>query len=110
MSATLQRPRPPCHCGLLGLLPKLHRSDQSSLSTCSVSGRPFPYGQEYLGTPEKIAVILPQAGQGERGSPAGCSLPGIGQEVVAHALESPQEARQSLCGGQAGSGRTGTRG
>jgi transposase-like protein len=30
-----------------------------------------PYGQECLGPPQEIALILPQAGQGERGSPVG---------------------------------------
>ena len=67
----LQRPRPQGDRGLLGLLPKLHRSDQSGLSSCPVSGRPFPYGQEYLGAPQKIAAFLPQADQGEWGSKAG---------------------------------------
>ena len=60
-----QRPRPQGDRGLLGLLAKLHRSDQSGLSSCPISGRPFPYGQEYLGAPQKIAALLPQADQGE---------------------------------------------
>src|SRR6266511_5173488 len=57
----MQRPRPQCHCGLLGLLPKLHRGDHRGMAACPLSGRPFPYGQEYLEAPQKIAVILPQA-------------------------------------------------
>src|SRR2546425_991613 len=59
-----QRPRPQCHRGLLGLLPKLHRSDQSGMASGALSGRPFPYGQEYLGAPQKIAALLPQENQG----------------------------------------------
>ena len=35
------------------IMRKLHRSHQSGLSSCPLSGRPFPYGQEYLGAPQK---------------------------------------------------------
>ena len=67
----VKRPRPQCHCGLLGLLVQLYRSHQSDLASCPISGRPFPYGQEYLGAPQKIAAIVPPENQDERGSTAG---------------------------------------
>ena len=57
------------------LLAKLHRGDQSGLSSGPISGRPFPYGQEYLGAPQKSAVILPQEDQGEWGSKERSGLP-----------------------------------
>src|SRR5262249_23617845 len=57
-----------CHRGFLGLLAELYRSDQSRLSSRPLSGRPFPYGEEYLGTPQKIPAVLPQEDQGERGA------------------------------------------
>ena len=41
--------RSPCNRGLLGLFTKLHGSHQSGLSAGQIAGRPFPYGQEYLG-------------------------------------------------------------
>src|SRR2546428_5304394 len=50
ISATRQRPRPQCHGGLLGLLTKLHRSDQSAMAACQISGRPFPYGPDFRPT------------------------------------------------------------
>ena len=61
-----KRPRPPGYGSLLGLCAKLHRSDQSGSSACPISSRPLPYGQESLGTPQKIAALLPPEGQGER--------------------------------------------
>src|SRR6266851_10056271 len=106
----MQRPRPQYHRGLLGLLTKLHRSDQSSLSACQISSRPFPYGQEYLGTPQKISSLLPQEGQGERYRKKRCATDCRGQTAMEVALEPPQEASQYLWGGKAGHCSPGKRG
>ncbi len=86
------------------------RSDQSGMASCQISGRPFPYGQAYLGAPQKSSFILPPEGQGERCRKKRCAPHGIGQAGMDIALGTPQETHQSISGGKADDCRAGKRG
>ena len=83
---------------MIRLLPELHRSDQSGLSAGPLSGRPFPYGQKYLGPPQKIAVVLSPTNQEEGRRQEGRGVTGPRPAVIEIPVESPQEANPFIGG------------
>src|SRR5712691_202514 len=80
------------------------------MASCQIAGRPLPYGQAYLGAPQKSSCILPPEGQGERCRKNRCAPHGIGQAVMDIAWGTPHETHPCISGGKADYGRAGKRG